>query len=213
MYPVAEPSNPTLDSSDILGIETLYANFLIGVVDTTTGQDVAAATQPYSGPVSGLHNEYINITSDSLNVTAASPSCFIHTGSGVDAIAVTSGTNVLDGGTGSNFLTGGSGADTFFVDDRSAMADTWSTVDNFHVGDAATIWGVTPQDFNLSWVDGQGAAGFTGLTLHATAAGKPTASLTLAGFGQADMASGRLSVRFGTDTASSSAYAYVQENS
>jgi Ca2+-binding RTX toxin-like protein len=183
------------------------------VVDTTIGQNVVAVTQPYSGPVSGLQIEYIDITSDNLNVTAASPGWFIHSGSGDDAIAITSGTNVLDGGTGSNFLTGGSGTDTFFVDDRSAVADIWSTVANFHVGDAATIWGVTPQDFNLSWVDGQGAAGFTGLTLHATATGKPTASLTLAGFSQADMASGRLSVSFGTDTASGSAYAYVHGNS
>jgi hypothetical protein len=213
MYPVAGLSNRGLDGSDILGIETLYANFLIAVVDTTTGQGVAAAAHPYTGPVSGLQNEYINLTSDSLNATAASPGWFIHGGSGNDAIAVTSGTNVLDGGTGSNFLTGGSGTDTFFVDDRSAMADIWSTVDNFHVGDAATIWGVTPQDFNLSWVDGQGAAGFTGVTLHASSEGKPTASLTLAGFSQADMASGRLSVSYGTDTASGSAYAYVHEDS
>jgi hypothetical protein len=72
---------------------------------------------------------------------------------------------------------------------------------------------VTPQDFGLSWADGQGATGFTGLTLHATASGKPTASLTLAGFTQADMASGRLSISFGTDPASGSAYMYVHDNS
>jgi serralysin len=119
---------------------------------------------------------------------------------------------VLDGGTGSNFLTGGSGADTFFVDDRAAPADIWSTVNSFDPGDAATIWGVTPQDFNLSWVDGQGAAGYTGLTLHATASGRPTASLTLAGYSQADLTSGRLSVQFGTDPANGSAYMYVQGN-
>jgi hypothetical protein len=51
------------------------------------------------------------------------------------------------------------------------------------------------------------------LTLHATASGKPTASLTLAGFTQADMTNGRLSVSFGTDPASGSAYMYVHENS
>src|ERR1044071_2926371 len=126
----------------------------------------------------------------------------------MDAIAVTSGTNVLDGGTGSNFLVGGSGTDTFFVDDRGASADIWSTVVGFHAGDAATIWGVTPQDFSLDWADGQGAAGYTGLTLHATAAGKPTASLTLAGYTQADLNNGRLSVLFGTDSASGSTYMY-----
>jgi AsmA family len=117
-----------------------------------------------------LQAEYINVTSDNLNVTASSPNWFIHSGSGMDAIAVNSGTNVLDGGTGSNFLVGGTGTDTFFVDDRGASADIWSTVVGFHQGDAATIWGVTPQDFNLARVDGQGAAGYTGLTLHATVA-------------------------------------------
>ena len=183
------------------------------VGDTTTGQTVTALGQPYTGPVSGLQQQYINITTDNVNIIATTPNWFIHSGSGEDAIAASSGTNVLDGGTGSNFLTGGSGADTFFADDRGPTADFWSTVVGFHAGDAATIWGVTPQDFGLAWVDGQGAAGFTGLTLHATASGKPTASLTLAGFTQADMTNGRLSVSFGTDPASGSAYMYVHENS
>jgi hypothetical protein len=186
------------------------------VLDTTTSLPVAAVAQPYTGPVSGLTEQYVNVTTDSLNITATTPNWFIHSGSGEDAIAVNSGTNVLDGGTGSNFLTGGSGTDTFFVDDRAATADIWSTVVNFHAGDAATIWGVTPSDFNLSWVNGQGAAGYTGLTLHATDAGKPNASLTLAGFSQTDMADGKLTVSFGTTAASGgvagSTYMYVHAN-
>jgi phospholipase/lecithinase/hemolysin len=181
--------------------------------DTSTGQPVTAFGQPYTGPVGDLQQQYINVTTDSLNIMATTPNWFIHSGSGEDAIAVSSGTNVLDGGIDSNFLTGGSGADTFFVDDRGPTADLWSTVDGFHAGDAATIWGITPQDFGLNWVDGQGAAGFTGLTLHATASGKPTASLTLTGFTQADMTNGRLSVSFGTDAASGSAFMFVHENS
>ena len=153
----------------------------------------------------------ILITTDNLNIAASVPNSFIHTGSGTDAIDVSKvgGTNVLDGGTGSNFFTGGSGKDTFFVDDRGPPADIWSTVVKFHAGDAATIWGVTPQDFGLTWVDGQGAAGFTGLTLHATAAGRPTASLTLAGYTQADLHNGHLAVSFGNDPASGSAYMYI----
>jgi Ca2+-binding RTX toxin-like protein len=185
----------------------------VAVFDTTTNQPVAAIGQAYTGPVAGLQNQYISITSDSLNITTSTPNWFIHSGSGDDAIAVSGGINVLDGGTGSNFLTGSTGTDTFFVDDRAAPADIWSTVVGFHAGDAATIWGVTPQDFGLAWVDGQGAAGFTGLTLHATASGRPTASLTLAGFSQADLNSGRLSVSFGTDSASGSAYMFVHGNS
>jgi Ca2+-binding RTX toxin-like protein len=185
----------------------------IAAFDTTTNQPVAVVGQAYIGPVAGLQNEYINITSDSLSIATSTPNWFIHSGSGDDAIAVSSGINVLDGGTGSNFLTGGSGTDTFFVDDRGSTADIWSTVVGFHAGDAATIWGVTPQDFGLAWVDGQGAAGFTGLTLHATASGRPTASLTLAGYSQADLGNGRLSVSFGTDPASGSAYMFVHGNS
>ena len=182
----------------------------LAVLNTTTGQPVPATAQTYTGPVGGLQNQYINITTDNLNISVSTPNWFIHSGSGIDAIQVSSGTNVLDGGTNSNFLTGGGGTDTFFVDDRGPTADIWSTVVGFHAGDAATIWGVTPQDFGLSWVDGQGAVGFTGLTLHATAAGKPTASLTLAGFTQADMASGRLSVLFGA--VDGNAYMYVHGN-
>ena len=185
----------------------------LGVFDTTTRMAMVAVGDAYTGPVAGLQHQFINITSDSLNITASSPNWFIHSGSGDDALAVSSGTNVLDGGAGSNFLTGGTGKDTFFVDDRGATADIWSTVVNFHAGDSATVWGVTPQDFALNFVDGQGVSGFTGLTLHATAAGKPTASLTLAGFSQADMHSGRLSVQFGTDTASGSAFMVIHGNS
>jgi Ca2+-binding RTX toxin-like protein len=181
--------------------------------DMSAGAPVSDSPQAYSGPVPGLQSEYISITADNLNISVSTPNWFIHSGSGDDAIAVNGGTNVLDGGTGSNFLTGGSGTDTFFVDDGGPTADIWSTVVGFHAGDAATIWGVTPQDFSISWMDGQGATGCTGLTLHAAAAGRPTASLTLAGFSQADMRSGRLSVGFGSDPASGSAYMYVHGNS
>ena len=109
------------------------------------------------------------------------------------------GNNVLNGSTGSSFLYGGTGNDTFFIDDRNAPAGSsiWSTVAGFHSGDSATVWGVTPSDFTLSWVDGQGAAGYTGLTLHATAPGKPTASLTLAGLTSAALSNGALSISFG----------------
>jgi hypothetical protein len=75
---------------------------------------------------------------------------------------------------------------------------------------------VTPTDFTLSWLDGQGATGYTGLTLHATAAGMPTASLSLAGFTSADMNDGKLTVSYGTTAASGgvpgSTYMYVHAN-
>jgi Ca2+-binding RTX toxin-like protein len=182
--------------------------------DTTAGTAAPGLPHAYTGPVSGAHHEYIGITSDHLNIGVSNDDWFIHSGDGDDAIEVHGGTNVLDGGTGSNFLTGGTGAghDTFFVDDRSASTDIWSTVVHFHAGDDATIWGLTPQDFNIAWSNNQGASGFTGLTLHATAAGKPTASLTLAGFTTDDMNNGRISVTFGHDSASGSSFMNVHAN-
>ena len=172
--------------------------------------------QAYSGPVSGLTSEFITTTTDSLNVSVSTPGWFIHTGSGNDAIAVSSGTNVLDGSTGSNFLTGGTGNDTFFIDDRGPTSDIWGTCNNFHSGDGATVWGVTPSDFTLSWVNGQGAGGYTGLTLHATAPGVPTASLTLVGYSSADLTNGKLTVSFGatatTDGVPGSSYMHIQAN-
>jgi predicted Zn-dependent protease len=205
-------SNVTIGSI-IPTIGSTTPTFGFAVVDTTTGMPVTAIGQPYVGPVAGLSNQYINITTDSLNISASTPGWFIHSGSGTDALAVSSGTNVLDGGAGSNFLTGGSGTDTFFVDDRAATTTIWSTVVGFHGGDSATIWGVTPQDFTISFADNQGTSSFTGLTVHATAAGKPAASLTLAAFSQADMTSGRVSVTFGTDTASGSSFMFLHANS
>ena len=181
--------------------------------DRTTGGTAPGVPHSYLGPVRGLEHEYIGVFNHNLNIGLNNDNWFVHSGGGDDAIAVHGGTNVLDGGTGSNFLTGGTGRDTFFVDDRSASADIWSTVVNFHASDDATIWGLTAKDFNITWVDGQGAAGFTGLTLHATAAGKPTASLTLAGFTTADLSSGRVSVTFGTDAASGSSYMIAHCNS
>jgi hypothetical protein len=188
------------------------------ILDTTTGAASAVPGTPYSGPVAGLQREYIYTSTDNLNVTATAPNAFIHTGSGEDAINVSqvNGNNVLDGGTGSNFLVGGTGQDTFFVDDRGPSPDIWSTVANFHSGDAATVWGLTASDFNMSWVNGQGATGYTGLTLHATATGVPTASLTLHGFTTADLTNGKLAVTFGTtaetDGVPGSTYMYIHAN-
>jgi hypothetical protein len=187
------------------------ANF--NVLDTTTQTPFQIDGTPYSGPVAGLQWEFIDDTTDNLAVTANVPNVFIHTGSGEDAIDVSraNGNNVLDGSTGSNFLVGGSGNDTFFVDDRSPSADIWSTVANFHAGDGATIFGVTQQGFATSWIDGQGATGYTGLTLHVTAPSVPTASLTLAGLSTADLSNGQISTSWGTE-ADGTPYLYVHDN-
>ena len=170
------------------------------ITDTSSNQSYAANGTFYKGPVPGLQDQIIMATADNINVAAQTPNVFIHTGAGEDAISVNTvnGNNVLDGGTGSNFLVGGSGDDTFYVDDRNPTTDIWSTIVNFHSGDNATIWGLTPADFKIATLDGQGAVGSTGLTWQVTAAGKPNANLTLAGFTSADLANGKLAVSFGT---------------
>jgi Ca2+-binding RTX toxin-like protein len=127
-------------------------------------------------------------------------------------VSQSNGTNVLDGSTGSNFMVGGTGNDTFFVDDRNAPSDIWSTVSGFHSGDGATVFGVTKDDFALNFFDGLGAAGFTGLTLLATANGKPPAALTLAGFSKADLSNGKLSVSFGVEADGSGPFMFIKGN-
>lgn len=192
-----------LQVMDVLGwtpieVASLPRMPVVVIHDTTTTMDVLdTLSLPYRGPVAGLQTEFIDVTTHNLNVAAIAPNLFVHTGSGNDAVALLSGTNVVDGGTGSNFLSGGTGTDTFFVDARGAVQDTWSTVTRFHSGDAATLWGVSQNATMIRWSDGEGAAGYTGLTLHASAAGQPTASITLAGFSRADLASGKLTTSFG----------------
>jgi V8-like Glu-specific endopeptidase len=203
-------TTPVLDQIAAWVAEDDHTPTPLTVLDTSNGDAVDPQPTPYSGPVAGLSDQYINVATDDINVTANTRSWFIHTGSGEDAIAASSGTNVLDGGTGSNFLVGGTGTDTFFTDDRGAPASIWDTLVNFHAGDAATVFGVTEAGFTLDWVDGQGAAGYTGLTLHATVPGKPEASVTLAGFDSAALTDGKLTISFGTTNGSP--YMYIHDN-
>ena len=178
----------------------------ISVLDTLTGGSVISTARIYTGPVIDLQNQYVTITPESLSITTASDNWFIHAGTGNDVVAVHGGTNVLDGGGGSDLLVGGSGQDVFFADTSRASSDFWDTLINVHTGDACTLWGLTPTDFKLDWMDGQGATGFTGLTLHATSSQHATASLTLVGYTTTDLNTGRLALAFGTDAASGSAF-------
>lgn len=184
-----------------LAEQTLSGTPVLTVLNTTTGQTLDANGSVYTGPVIGPLQDYVNITSDSLNITATTPNWFLEAGSGTNALAVSGGDNVLDAAGGSTFFTDGSGTDIDYIDDRTATANTWSTIANLHAGDSVTLWGVSASDFALSWLQGQGAAGFTGLTLVASEAGSPTTALTLAGYSSANLGSGALSVAFGNDTA------------
>jgi len=188
MYPVAQTSNTGLSIADIAGAQALYgapAGSDINLTDTTLGISAGLIGTTYNGPVTGLQQQYLQGGSDSVNITGGVPGLFLRGGSGNDALAVGSGRNVLDGGKGSNFLSGGTGAgsqDTFFVDGRGTGA-VWNTVANFHPGDTVTVWGYIPGVTQISWVEGQGAAGYTGATMHADiyGNGSSVASLTFAG--------------------------------
>jgi serralysin len=180
------------------------------MTDTTTGVSSAQAGTAYSGPVGYLQMQFISPTQDSVNITSEVPNAYIVTGAGNDAIDVShaNGQNVISAGAGNNFLTGGSGNDTFFVDDRTAGQAIWDTINGFHAGDAATVWGMTPQA--LTWQNNMGAAGYTGLTLLAPQPGGANFdALTLSGFSTADLASGKITTAFGTD-ASGDPYLIIQ---
>lgn len=181
-------------------------------ISTSTGRPIADTSHDYVGPVAGLRNEFITVTSENINVSVSSENWFIHTGSGDDAVTVKGGTNVIDAGPGSNFLVGGGGKDTFYIDDRFVTEDIWSTIANFSAGDEATLWGITTRDFKLAWVDDEGANGYRGLTLHATAPGKPIASLTLTGYSASDLANGRIAISFGFEPVSQSNFMFVVRN-
>ena len=181
-------------------IEIRPAAVAATVQDATTGTTSTAGLQSYTGTIPGLLSQYINITSDSLNVTATSPNEFISTGSGTDSINVSgvNGNNVLDGGGGSDFLTGGTGDDTFYLNVGSQTVPTYSTVANFHLGDNLTIFGVSLSDFSVSLSNDVGAPGYTGLEFSFSQAGHPIANVILAGYSTADLTNGSLSQAFGT---------------
>ena len=162
------------------------------VNDQTTGVISQEAATPYSGPVSFLQYQYISFSPDNLVLAARVPNVFLHGGAGDDALQAIAGSNVLDGGGGSNFLIGATGADggkdTFYVDERGGSV-TWSTLVNFHVGDQATIFGFKQGVSTLPIVASDGAAGYTGVTIHSEIGGAGTGvngSVTFAGVSLSD---------------------------
>ena len=144
----------------------------VGYIDPTSGKQGYAALSPVAaGGPSTLDWQYIWASPDGVSMIANAPNTFLHGGSGSDALVATAGQNVLDGGPGSNFLTGGPGNDTFFTDARPSST-VWSTLLNFHAGDAATLWGYVPGVSSYSWDPGlSGAQGATGATLRANIVG------------------------------------------
>jgi hypothetical protein len=195
--PVVAPPGSGSDNNDSSSTPDGGGNFIIA--NQTTGQQSAAAGIKYTGPVAGIDREFDLITPDNLNITAQIPNVFINSGSGMDALDVSksNGNNVLNGGEGSNFLTGGTGFDTFFLDYRNPTVDLFSTIVNFHSGDNLTIFGINQTDYMLKLLDNQGAVNAKGLDFAVDAPGKPHGNVVLAGFSNADIGSGKLTLSYG----------------
>ncbi len=157
------------------------------VVKDNAGVSSTAMGEKTDGAVDYLQAQYIYGGRDSVSIGAATSNVFIKGGEGNDALAAQSGRNVLDGGHGSNFLVGGTGVDTYFIDGRSGQA-TWGTIVGFEPGEIITLWGFDSAVSRLSWTDNEGAAGYTGRTLHADLAGdgKAQVLITIAGAHAAD---------------------------
>lgn len=175
----------------------------VSATDTATNQSSVSSATAYTGPVSYLQYQYIWGSADGVVMQAGADSMFLHGNSGDDALQARAGSNVLDGGGGSNFLVGASGSDgghdTFFIDGRGGGV-TWSSVVNFHHGDAVTIFGFTAGVSTLPFSANEGAAGYTGATIHSELGGAGTgvnASVTFAGVSLAD-AQAKFTVSTGT---------------
>ena len=172
----------------------------------TVAMDDPAADSP-----GGIQSQYIYSGSDSLVLSTQAPTAFIRTGSGDDTIQVSGGQNVLDGGSGSNVLIGGTGAgaDSFY-DDASGPSTVSDTIQNFHAGDAATLWGFDPQVSSFYW---DGSACTADATLRVNIAGGSgrtgngvDASVTFTGL-SGNQAQG-LQIATGTQTGGNYLYLY-----
>ncbi len=189
------------------------------ITDATLQQATTDAGSAYTGPLDYLQREFIWSSPDAVAISSDVDNVFLHGGAAGDALAVHGGRNVLDGGGGSNFLVGGVGPgseDTFFVDGRGGV-ETWSTIVNFHAGDAATIFGFHPGLSTMPYTASDGADGFKGLTIHSELGGPGTGvngSITFAGIDQAT-ADAHFSITTGTllpGTAGAIDYLLIQYN-
>ncbi len=163
---------------------SVSANYLVNY----HGAQALLRGETYQGPVPYLQSQFI-YDGPSAVIEAQAPNSFVKTFAGDSAIRVTGGQNIVDAGQGSNFIEGGPGADTFYLNAIAGQV-AWDTIVNFHVGDAVTLFGFKPGVSTYQWVDNDGAAGYTGRTIHASIAGDGavTASLTFAGKTAADTA-------------------------
>ena len=233
VLPVSATSSATIDGpgnlaagllTDAGGTVSVSYTYLPATTDTTAAEPAPSGTPDYSifdattnqadtttAPIGASGHQLFDASGDNLAVSVTSDNWIIGTGGGNDVIVAHGGDNVLYAGGGSNFLFGAGGNDTFVV--QAGDSNAWSTVVNFHPGDWLTVWGVSAQEA-VSWMSGQGATGYTGLTMDAAGADGTATLVTLArSYSTADLSNGRLTTGFGTDPASGGNYLYVHANS
>jgi Ca2+-binding RTX toxin-like protein len=121
----------------------------------------------FSGtPIPGVQIDYEFLGAATGEVAVGTDSNdFFNLLGGDDAAAGGAGADILDGGIGSNFLSGNAGTDTFFLDGRGGTT-TWSTITDWSAGEQLSVWGWKADSRVVVWRD-DGAAGFTGITMHA----------------------------------------------
>jgi 2',3'-cyclic-nucleotide 2'-phosphodiesterase (5'-nucleotidase family) len=189
-----------LGTGDILtlrGIETLQtddgfgelSDDLSGLIKLSVpGDNFLVLPDGYSGPVDYLDREFLG--SDGADIVGGtSANDFIATLGGDDAVNAGAGNDVIDGGTGSNFLLGGAGLDVFFVDARIVGLHTWSTIADWEAGEQLCVWGWREESSMITWVEGAGAAGYTGITANIDVDGEGTidSSITWSGLTLTDL--------------------------
>jgi hypothetical protein len=149
-----------------ISVEYLQSSGLLEELMTLHNSGTTKKVLPdiYTGPVSWL--DYALLGSGTSDVAiGTSQNDFFNLLGGDDAANGGGGDDVIDGGSGSNFLTGGGGRDDFFLDGRGGTT-TWATITDWQAGERLTVWGWRPGVSKAQWVDGDGAAGWTGVTMH-----------------------------------------------
>ncbi len=178
---------PSADTSHVA--QHFAASPSTSYLTASGGHNTLAHGEVYQGPVTTLQSQFIYDAGGSVVIVSKTPNSFVKSFSGFAAIALSDGSNVVDAGPGSNFLVGGTGADTFFLDGTHGDV-VWDTIVGFHGGDHATLFGFHAGVSTFTWADNDGAAGYTGRTLHAdlNGTGQVVASLTFTGTTAADTA-------------------------
>jgi len=183
------------------------------VVDQTTQQVFLAEGIAYSGPggpgtLTQISQQFVDITTDNLNITSDGPRTFIHSGAGDDVLQATplSSSNqgsghIFNAAGGSNVLIGNDGVNGF-KDILMADADPTKSVTNlfqgFESGDDIVVRGLTLQDFTYSATDN---AARTQLQITATQIANPAieTSIMVSGFTTQDLSNGKLIMGFSSD--------------